>query len=214
MILKKKLLQASGVYLVTDRQALKGKDVISTLAHSVNAGIDIIQYRDKEATDREFIEIGRKIKNLIKRKNVLFIVNDRVDLALRLDSDGVHLGQDDIDVELARKILGRKKIIGLSTHSIIQLRKASKTDVDYISIGPVFSTSTKPGYKAIGLGPVKIAATQIKKPVVAIGGIDRSNIKDVVSAGARRVAVVTAILSSEDPFLATKDLIGKLKSDR
>lgn len=210
-MLKKELLKRPGIYLVTDRKALKGKDVIKTLSSSLEAGIDIIQFRDKEASDREFFDIGKKIKDLLNKKDVLFIIDDRVDMALALDSDGVHLGQADMPVKEAREILGREKTIGLSTHSVEQLRHAMTEDIDYISVGPVFSTPTKPDYKAVGIELVKIAAKESRVPFVAIGGIDESNIKDVFSAGAKRAAVVRAILSADDPFLATKKLIEESK---
>lgn len=205
-MLKSELLKESGIYLVTDRRALKGKDIIATLSRSLEAGIDIVQLRDKEASDREFFDIGRKIKNLLRRKKTLFVIDDRVEMALALDSDGVHLGQDDMPVAVVRKMLGRRKIIGLSTHSIDQMRAAVKKDVDYISIGPVFPTPTKPDYRPVGLELVRIAAKESRIPFVAIGGIDETNIEGVVAAGAKRIAVVRAILSAEDPFIATKRL--------
>ena len=161
-----------------------------------------------------FRSTGHKIKKLLKGKNVLFIVDDRVDLACCLNADGVHLGQDDIRVDQARKILGKKKIIGFSTHSISQLRSAVKKDVDYISIGPIFSTPTKPDYKAVGLDLIKSAVSLTKIPLVVIGGINEKNIKEIVEAGVQRVAVVRAILSSQDPFMAAKNLIRYMKSVR
>ncbi|MBU1062101.1 MAG: thiamine phosphate synthase [Candidatus Omnitrophica bacterium] len=208
---KKRLLQNSWLYLVTDNALLKGRDIIVTLSRAIAAGVDIIQYRDKDASDREFLETGTEIKNLTERKKALFIVNDRVDLAIQLDSDGIHLGQEDMSVGEARRLLGKDKIIGISTHSIAQLYEAAKKDVDYISIGPIFGTSIKPDYNAIGLEPLRIAANEIKIPFVAIGGINESNLDTVVSAGAKRIAVVRAILSSEDTFLATKKLADKLR---
>ncbi|MDP6685995.1 MAG: thiamine phosphate synthase [Candidatus Omnitrophota bacterium] len=204
---KKELLKKSGLYLVTDRLALKDKDITKIISQSVAAGVDIVQLRDKEATSQEFIETGKKIKAILKGKNVLFIVNDRIDEALLLESDGIHLGQDDISVETARKVLGKDKIIGLSTHSIAQLRKAIKKDVDYISVGPIFKTPTKPDYAPVGLDLVEIAKKETNIPFIAIGGINQSNIQTLVAKGAKRIAVVRAILSSADPFMATKDLL-------
>ena len=210
MMLKKELLGKSGLYLVTDSYALKGKDILLTLSRSLKAGVDIVQFRDKEATDQEFLKTGKRIKNLLKERDILFIINDRVELALILNSDGVHLGQDDMSVEEARRILGNKKIVGLSTHTIHQMYEAAKKDVDYISIGPIFQTSTKPDCRAIGLEVVRKAREELKIPFVAIGGINETNIKDVVLAGARRVAVVSAIPSAKDPFIATRNLIEKM----
>lgn len=180
----------------------------------MEAGVDIIQFRVKNTPFEEALDIGRNIKNLLKGKEVLFIVNDNIDLALSLDSDGIHLGQNDTSPETARAKLGEKKIIGLSTHSIDQMREAVKKDIDYISIGPIFSTPTKPDYKSIGLEIIKIAAKEINIPFVAIGGIDESNIKDVTAMGAKRVAVVRAILSSNDPFTTAKNLYETIRTSK
>ncbi len=206
-MLKKELLKRSGIYLVTDSAALKGKDIILTLSCSIRAGIDMVQFRDKEASSKDFFDTGRRIKMYLKRRDVLFILDDRVDMALALDSDGVHLGQDDMPVDIARRLLGRKKIIGLSTHSAEQLEEAAKKDVDYISVGPVFFTPTKPDYRPVGLELVKMAKEKLRIPFIAIGGINESNIKKVIAAGAMRIAVVRAILSHKDPFVATKALL-------
>ena len=206
MILRKELLKKTGIYLVTDRDALKGKEITSVVSKSLDAGADIVQFRDKTATDEEFLEAAKKIRSLAKDKGALFIINDRVDMALALDSDGIHLGQDDMPVEAARKILGKKKIIGLSTHSVSQIDGALKKDVDYISVGPVYSTPTKPDYAPVGLDLIRTASRKLKIPFVAIGGIDESNIKEVTAAGAKRIAVVRAVLSSNDPLEATKTL--------
>lgn len=211
-MLRKKLLQAPGLYLVLDRQFLEERGVVSIVTRVLAAGVDMIQFRDKEATDKEFFEAGRKIKSILEGKRVLFMVNDRVDLAASLDSDGVHIGQEDMPVEKARTILGRRKIIGLSTHSLTEMREAQDRDVDYISVGPVFPTETKPDYTPVGLGLVSSAARESQKPFVAIGGINRENIRDIVAAGAKRIAVVRAVLSAKDPFSAAKSLIEAVKA--
>ncbi len=208
---RKELLKKTGIYLVTDRRALKDKEIISVISRSLDAGADIIQLRDKTATDEEFLETGKRIKPLVKEKDALFIIDDRVEAALALDSDGVHLGQDDMPVDAARKILGKDKIIGLSTHSESQIDEGVKKDVDYISVGPVYPTPTKPDYMPVGLDLIRTAFQRLKIPFVAIGGIDESNIRGVIAAGAKRIAVARAILSSDDPFEATKKIIKKIK---
>jgi len=210
MTLKKGLLRKSGIYLIIDNEALKGRDAATIVLRSLEAGIDMVQFRGKGASDREFLEAASRIKDLLRGTQALFIVNDRVDLAVRLDADGVHLGQDDMSVETARKMLGEEGIIGLSTHSEQEMREAAKKDVDYISVGPVFETPTKLGCKAVGLELVELAAKEARKPFVAIGGINASNIRDVVASGAKRIAVVRAILSSDDPFIAAKDLMERI----
>lgn len=205
--MKKELLKKPGLYLVTDRGALKGKDLLRVLSDSVRAGLDMVQFRDKEASDADFLETAAKIKDLLKEKQVLFIINDRIDMALALDADGVHLGQEDVPVEVARRILGRKKIIGCSAHSLEEAMAAAEKNVDYIAIGAVFPTPIKPDYRIAGLETLKQALKQIKIPLMAIGGISESNIGEVTATGVKRIAVVRAIIEAQDPYLATKYLL-------
>ena len=147
------------------------------------------------------------IKKIISDTDVLFLINDRVDLALAADADGVHLGQDDLPVSEARKITPEGFIIGLSTHSPDQGKAGIATGTDYLGIGPVFPTPTKPDYKPAGLEYVSWAKDNLKNiPYFAIGGIDESNINKVTDAGAKRVAVVRAIMNSYNPELITKKL--------
>jgi thiamine-phosphate diphosphorylase len=209
-MLKKKLLKKPGLYLVTDRSALKGKDLFKILPDSLRAGLDMVQFRDKEANDTDFLETAAKIKDLLKEKQVLFIINDRIDIALALDADGVHLGREDVPVEVARRILGRKKIIGFSAGSLEEALNAAEKNVDYIAIGAVFPTPVKPDYRITGLETLKQAVKQIKIPLIAIGGINESNIGDVTATGVKRIAVVRAILEAKDPYLATKFLLDKI----
>jgi len=205
--LKKELLKKPGLYLVTDRGVLKGKDLFKILPDSIRAGLDMVQFRDKEAGDTDFLEAAAKIKDLVKEKQVLFIINDRIDIALALDADGVHLGREDVPIEVARKILGRKKIIGFSAHSLEEALIAAEKNVDYIAIGAIFPTPVKPDYETPGLEALKQAVKQIKIPLVAIGGINESNIGDVAATGVKRIAVVRAILEAKDPYLTTKFLL-------
>lgn len=212
MILKKGLLKKPGLYLVTDRDILKAKDLLYILSRSLDAGLDMVQLRDKEASDRELLEIGKGIKALLKGRQVLFIINDKVDIALALDADGVHLGHEDMPIEIARRILGRKKIIGLSANSLKEAKDIAKKDADYIAIGPIFHTPVKPSCKAIGLDVLRQTVKQIDTPLIAIGGINETNIEDVAATGVKRVAVVRAILCADDPYLAVKNLMHRFSS--
>ncbi len=204
MISKKELLKKPGLYLVTDRGVLKGRDLI--LSSSLKAGLDMVQFRDKEASDKDFLETGFKIKELLKHR-ALFIINDRVHMALALDADGVHLGSQDMPAVTARKILGKKKIIGFSAHSIEEALDAQERAVDYIAIGAIFKTPIKPDYNITGLDILRQAAKKIKISLIAIGGINESNINDVAAAGVKRIAVIRAILEAQDPYLATKRML-------
>lgn len=144
------------------------------------------------------ISDARRISRLSKKHKVIFIVNDRVDIARVSGADGVHLGQDDFPVSIARKLLGKDKIIGISTHSVKEALRAQKQKADYISLGPIFKTPTKPEYRAQGLTLIKKLRPRLRVPFLAIGGINLRNLKQVVDAGAKRVAVVRAICKSKN----------------
>ncbi|MFH1784382.1 MAG: thiamine phosphate synthase [bacterium] len=178
----------------------KDKGFVEQLRLAIKGGADIVQLRASGITDKEFIKAAKKIKTLAVKNRVLFIINNRVDIAFLVGADGVHLGQDDMSVTEAREISGaRKKIlIGVSTHSMKQAIKGEKEGADYISVGPVFSTVTKPDYKPVGLGLVAKVKGKIKVPFVAIGGINKGNLKAVLKAGATRIAVVREICGAED----------------
>jgi len=209
MILKKRLLKKPGLYLVTDHKALRGRDLFKILKGSLKAGLDIVQFRDKESSDTDFIETGAKIKQLLRNK-ALFIINDRVAAVLALDADGVHLGHLDMPAIKARKMLGNKKIIGVSVSSLKEALEAQKQPVDYIAIGAIFKTPVKSDYKLVGLNILKQITKRIKVPIVTIGGINEKNIREVKAAGATRIAVVRAILEAKNPYLATKSLLEKI----
>lgn len=186
------------LYVIIDRKAGKNRDLTDIAHKTILGGADIIQLRDKLSSSREIIQQAKSIKQICTKYKKLFIINDRVDIAACIDSDGVHLGQDDIPVEDARKIFPPRKLIGVSTHSIDQAKAAQQAGADYIGVGPVFSTPTKPDYKSVGLDLVKWASENIQIPFVAIGGIDINNIDDVLNAGAKNIAVVRAVCAAED----------------
>jgi len=209
MIPKKALLKKPGLYLVTDSHAFNGRNLLNILSGSLKAGLDMVQFRDKAASDINFFKTGLRIKKLLKGK-ALFIINDRVHMALALDADGVHLGPMDIPVKIARKILGKRKIIGLSVSSLKEALNAQKQPVDYIAIGSIFKTSVKPDYKLVGLKTLKQVVKKIRIPLVAIGGVNQSNIEEVRKLGVKRIAVVRAILKTRNPYSATKKLLKKI----
>lgn len=203
-------MEKPGIYLIVDMPTLGDRDFLEVVSRSLDAGVDIIQLRDKVSSDRDFFEAAKKIKSLLRDRDALFIINDRVDTALTLDSDGVHLGQEDLSAEAARVILGRDKVIGLSTHSIEEVREASKKDIDYIGVGPIFDTKTKPGRSPIGTEFIKTAKRETGLPFVAIGGINELNIKDVFTAGANKAALASAVLCEKDIFKAVRDLTSRI----
>lgn len=198
MRLKEKRLKSSRLYLVLDRGSLKfgSPDIIAGKA--LGGGVDVIQLRDKLSCDKEIVEYGRRLREITSRKKALFIVNDRTDICTILDADGVHLGQDDAPLKRARSILGEDKIIGVSCHSLGEAMRAEAEGADYVAVGPIFKSPTKPRLKPRGLRLLEEVNRKARVPVVAIGGINEANVGDVVGRGADMVAVVSALLARRD----------------
>ncbi len=171
-------------------------------------GADVIQLRDKQASDSEVVRNAEALLRLTRAKNVPLIVNDRIECARLSGADGVHLGQDDGPLSAARTALGKGAIIGRSTHSPEQAVDAEKEGFDYIGVGPVFKTPTKPDYKEVGLELVRFAAANIRIPFVAIGGIDASNAALVRDSGAKTITVVRAVMAAADPEKNARELKG------
>lgn len=195
---KKYRLDGKKLYLVTDRTQFENEDdFLNAVASALKGGVQIVQLREKTATAREFTALGRKVRELCALYDAIFIINDRVDIAMAVKADGVHLGQHDMDIASAREILGSEVIIGLSTHCPEHALNAIETGADYIGVGPVYTTPTKPGRQAVGLDYVKWAAENVSIPWFAIGGMDANNLAEVVAAGASRVAAVRAIINAD-----------------
>lgn len=191
-------LSQTRLYLVTDQELSENHDTIKTVQEALKGGVDIVQLREYSLPDSELLTMARQVRVLTKAHNALFIVNNRPDIARLSDADGVHLGQDDLPVAEARKILGEGKLVGVSTHGMDQARKAVADGADYIGVGPVYPTQTKKNVVlAVTLDYVKqVAASGLNLPFFAIGGIKLHNLEEVLKAGARRVAVVTGIVKT------------------
>ena len=204
------------LYAVTDLKVASGAE-LKKIEAAYRGGADIVQLRSRTLPDAAFLKIGQKVRKIATRYRKWFFVNDRVDLAILLRADGVHLGQEDMPLKEARNLARRAGVklrFGISTHDLSQALQAEKQGADYIGVGPVFSTPTKPGRKGTGLKFVRRAAKRIKIPFVAIGGIDLKNIHHVARAGATRVAVVRAIFSAKDPAGAARNLRANLTRAR
>ena len=188
------------IYGITAEAMSNGRDNMTVVKAMLEAGIKFIQYREKEKTGLARYEECLKLKKLTAEYGAAFIIDDFVDLAIAVDADGVHIGQDDLPVPAVRKLLGPDKIIGLSTHSPEQLEKANEIAdlIDYIGCGPVYATNTKKTAVPVGLEYVKYATEHAKMPFVAIGGIKEHNIHEVYNAGATTIAVVSDITSADD----------------
>lgn len=200
------LLGRSLLYLVTSPV----DNLLEVVEAALKGGLTLLQYREKTADDVIRLEQAIELRQLCHNYGALFIINDRVDLALAVNADGVHLGQQDIPVAMARQLLGTQRIIGRSTTNAQEMQRAIAEGADYIGVGPVYETPTKVGKAAAGLEYVSYAAKNCPLPWFAIGGIDASNINDVIDAGAQKVAVVRSLMQAEQPTLVTQYFISQL----
>jgi thiamine-phosphate pyrophosphorylase len=206
---RRQRLLAARLYFVADRAGMD-----RALEGALAGGADLFQLRDKHASDDELLDAAERARQRCGAAGVLFVLNDRPDLAVACGADGVHVGQDDMAVARARQLVGDEAIVGLSTHSIAQARAGARSGADYIAVGPVYATPTKEGRPAIGVGPIRDAATNVDLPWFAIGGLDAATIHDVVAAGARRAVVVRALAQADDPEAAARALRASLDGVR
>jgi len=206
-ISKRKTLKDCSIYLITTN---RGK--IEEIVHqTLKAGVKIVQYREKFLPDNEKFSQAKCLAALCKKYNALFIVNDRIDIALAVDADGIHLGQEDIPTKIARELLGTEKIIGRSTHCLEEIKTAEEEGCDYIGIGPIFPSETKKQLNPIGIDSLIKGLSQTLLPAFAIGGINSSNINKLSQINNIRVAVSDAIINSNDPFSKTEQLLKYLR---
>ena len=205
---KNKVFENFKLVAVTDLKA-SDETALEKIEAAYRGGVDIIQLRSKTICDNALLRLGQKIRRMADRTQKLFFVNDRPDLAVAADADGVHLGQEDLPIGAARKLFARRgspRWVGKSTHSAAQARAAEKEGADYIGVGPIFETPTKPGVQAVGLELIRVVRAAVGVPLVAIGGIDEKNIARVLEAGAARIAVVRAIFGQKDIHAASHRL--------
>ena len=200
------------LYLVTDRPLSLGRDIDWIVEEAVKGGATMVQLREKDCSTREFIELAAKLKETLKPLGVPLLINDRIDVDLAVDADGVHIGQSDMPYETARKLLGPDKIIGLSVENMDDIRVANGLDVDYVGISPVYSTHTKTDTAApFGLDGLREAVKLSVHPTVAIGGMNMKTAKDVMACGTDGIAVVSAIVSADSPCEAARNLLEVMK---
>ncbi|HIK43658.1 MAG TPA: thiamine phosphate synthase [Leptolyngbyaceae cyanobacterium M65_K2018_010] len=203
-------LQQARTYLVTSPQ----DNLLSVVEAALQGGMAIVQYRDKDTDDDLRLTRAKQLRELCHRYQALFLVNDRVDLALAVGADGVHLGQTDLPIAVARQLLGGRRLIGRSTTNPDEMHRAISEGADYIGVGPVYSTPTKPGKAAAGLDYVRHAASHATVPWFAIGGIDTENLGAVLQAGAERIAVVRAVMAAENPTQVAQYLVSQTNQYR
>ncbi|MBO3461821.1 thiamine phosphate synthase [Aetokthonos hydrillicola Thurmond2011] len=200
------VLLRSRLYLVTSPH----EKLLEIVEAALKGGLTLLQYRNKTADDSFHLEQAKKLRQLCHLYGAIFIINDRVDVALAVDADGVHLGQQDMPIAIARQLLGPQRIIGKSTTNSEEMQRAITEGADYIGVGPVYETPTKAGKPAAGLEYVSYAAKNSPIPWFAIGGIDPNNINEVIDAGANRVAVVRSLMQAEQPTLVTQYFLSQL----
>ncbi|MCT7977940.1 thiamine phosphate synthase [Laspinema olomoucense] len=203
---RRQLLDQSPLYLVTSQN----DKLFAVVEAALEGGLTLVQYRDKNTDDGERLRNAEQLRQICHHYGALFIMNDRVDLALAVDADGVHLGQQDMPTAFARQLLGPQRLIGRSTTNPEEMQRAIAEGADYIGVGPVYETPTKPGKAPAGLAYIRYAAEHSSVPWFAIGGIDMHNLTDVLDCGAERVAVVRGIMDVEQPTLVTQYFLSQM----
>jgi thiamine-phosphate pyrophosphorylase len=186
------------LYGIIDLGYVEESNAVHVAEAMVKGGVDLIQLRGKKQSIDELVDLAVKLRELTARSGTPLLVNDHAEIARRVPLEGVHVGQDDDSIEVARRKAGRAVVVGKSTHSLEQARAAQREGADYIGFGPIFATPTKPDYEPIGLKDIKQAHLDVNLPIFCIGGINTDNLRDVIAAGARRVAIVSGLLKAPD----------------
>lgn len=202
----------NGLYLVTDQSLMRGRRIEDVVAAAVQGGAQYVQLREKSLSTRDFVDAAGHIKKLLAARGVPLIINDRVDIALAIEADGVHLGQDDLPYPIARRLLGPDALVGLSVETMEDVVQAEAYDVDYLGISPIFPTTTKLDTKGSwGMEGLSEATRRSRHPLVAIGGLNVTNAAEAIRAGADAVAVVSAICAAADPKTAAAELTAQTR---
>jgi thiamine-phosphate pyrophosphorylase len=202
------------LYVILDRAAARGRDLDDILAATLEGGCRMVQLREKEWPSGRLLPLAERLRDRCRRAGVTFVVNDRVDLAVAVGADGVHLGQDDLPPRMARPLLRPGMILGRSTHTVEQATRARDDAADYIAVGSMFETATKPDFELVGPDLLRRIRPLTTRPLVGIGGITHDNVADVIRAGADGVAVVSAVCGAPDPAAATRRFLAAILEAR
>jgi len=205
-----KIERIAGLYVILDRQFLVGRDELDIAGQIIEGGARVIQLRDKQSKRGELLLIAQKLKELCSQADVLFIINDYLDLAMAVDADGLHIGQGDLPLPVVRRELPIDKIVGCSVTTLSQATKAQNEGADYIAVGSIFPTTTKKEATVVGVDILKELKRVVSTPLVAIGGISQNNVGEVVAAGADAVAAISAVLGEKDVRGAVQKLVAKM----
>lgn len=195
------------VYIITDRRTAGERDLLDIVRAAIRGGATVVQLRDKDATTRQMLEFGQALHDITRAAGLPLIVNDRIDVALALDAEGVHVGQDDLPTPVARRIIGPHRILGVSAETVEQAQQAEREGADYLGVGDVFGTPSKPDAgPPIGVARLAEIVRSVSIPCVAIGGITLQNAAAVVEAGVAGVSVISAVIGAPDPEAAAREL--------
>lgn len=202
------------LYVILDRTAARGRDLADILESTIAGGCRMVQLREKEWPSGRLLALAERLRARCRDARVDFVVNDRLDLALALAADGVHLGQEDLPPGVARPLLRAGMLLGISTHSVEQARAAQAAGADYVAVGAMFPTATKPDFELVGPDLVRTLRAEMRVPLIGIGGITPQNVGDVIRAGAAGVAVISAICAADDPEGATRRFLEAIRAAR
>ena len=201
------------LYLVTDSDILEGRDFYNCIEEALKGGVTILQLREKNASGKEFLEKAIKLRELTKKYNVKFIINDRVDIAMLCDADGVHIGQSDIPANKVRELIGEDKIVGVSARTVEEALIAKENSADYLGVGAMFTTTTKLDAKSVSIEKLKEIKKAVDLPIVAIGGLSLNNIDKLKVCNVDGYAVVSAILGAPNIKLECEKWIEKIQNN-
>jgi thiamine-phosphate pyrophosphorylase len=209
---KKELLSKIQLYVIADKGICGNRDIAEVVMQTIKSGAEMVQYRDKESDDDYFLKTASQLQEICKANVVPFIVNDRVEIAKKIDADGVHVGQEDMPLARVKSEMNPSKIIGVSALTIEQAKEAERGGADYVGVGPIFDTSSKKTGKPLGLDLIRKAKDKLSIPFFAIGGINLTNLDALILAGGSRIAVISALILSDDIESSTSSLLKKLKT--
>lgn len=209
-----KLKRLSGLYVIIDTQTLRGRSHVEVASQAIRGGAKVIQLRDEEHNKKELLSIAQELRNLCAAQDVLFIVNNYLDIALAVEVDGLHVGQDDLPVNVARRLLPMDKILGCSARTVDKAVMAQSEGADYIAVGAIYPTPSKETAEVVGPERLKQVRQAVALSLVAIGGINKENLREVLAAGADSVAVISAVLGAENVEVASRQMVAIIEGER